>query len=154
MKSLSCLVLLLMSNLSLTAQVADSLKYISLEPYEFHPKYLKTDSSILIDVREPFEFRGNRIRGSVNFPASGNLDKVADTLNKATSLFLYCTTGFRSSNAAVKLYDKGFRKLYNLEGGIVAWRKEGMPVIKSKGRRAQGSRQGAESRERRAERNR
>ena len=146
MKSLSCLVLLLMSDLSLAAQVADSLKYISLEPYEFHLQYLKTDSSILIDVREPFEFRGNRIRGSVNFPASGNLDKVADTLNKATSLFLYCTTGFRSSNAAVKLYDKGFRKLYNLEGGIVAWRKEGMPVIKGKGRRARGSRQGAESR--------
>ena len=155
MKSRSCLVLLFLASLTqLEAQVADSLKYISLEPYDFHLQYLKTDSSILIDVREPFEFRGNRIRGSVNFPASGNLDKVADTLNKATSLFLYCTTGFRSSNAAIKLYDKGFRKLYNLEGGIVAWRKEGMPVIKGKVRRARGSRQGAESRERRAERNR
>jgi rhodanese-related sulfurtransferase len=154
MKSLSCLVLLLMANLSLEAQVADSLKYISLEPYDFHLQYLKTDSSILIDVREPFEFKRNRIRGSLNIPASGNLDKVADTLNKETPLFIYCTSGFRSSNAAVKLYDKGFRKLYNLEGGIVAWRKEGMTVIKGKGRRARGSGQGAESRERRAERNR
>ena len=139
MKSRSCLVLLFLASLiQLEAQVADSLKYISLEPYDFHLQYLKTDSSILIDVREPFEFKRNRIRGSVNIPASGNLDKVADTLNKETPLFIYCTSGFRSSNAAVKLYDKGFRKLYNLEGGIVAWRKEGMPVIKGKGRRARG----------------
>ena len=139
MKSLSCLVLLFLASLiQLEAQVADSLKYISLEPYDFHLQYLKSDSSILIDVREPFEFRRNRIRGSVSIPASGNLDKVADTLNKETPLFIYCTSGFRSSNAAVKLYDKGFRKLYNLEGGIVAWRKEGMPVIKGKGRRARG----------------
>jgi len=133
MKSRSCLVLLFLASLiQLEAQVADSLKYISLEPYDFHLQYLKTDSSILIDVREPFEFRRNRIRGSVNIPASGNLDKVADTLNKETPLFIYCTSGFRSSNAAVKLYDKGFRKLYNLEGGIVAWRKEVMPVIKGR----------------------
>ena len=144
MKSRSCLVLLFLASLTqLEAQVADSLKYISLEPYDFHLQYLMTDSSILIDVREPFEFKRNRIRGSVNIPASGNLDKVADTLNKETPLFIYCTSGFRSSNAAVKLYDKGFRKLYNLEGGIVAWRKEGMPVIKGKGRRARGSGQGA-----------
>ena len=152
MKSRSCLVLLFLACLiQLEAQVADSLKYISLEPYDFHLQYLKTDSSILIDVREPFEFRRNRIRGSVNIPASGNLDKVADTLNKETPLFIYCTSGFRSSNAAVKLYDKGFRKLYNLEGGIVAWRKEGMPVVKGKERRAGRSRQGAERRERREE---
>ena len=148
MKSLSFFVLLLIVNLSLAAQVADSLKYISLEPYDFHLQYLKTDSSILIDVREPFEFRGNRIKGAVNYPASGNLEKVADTLNKETPLFIYCTSGFRSSNAAVNLYDKGFRKLYNLEGGIVAWRKEGMPVVKGRGRRAGSGGQGAGSRER------
>ncbi len=152
MKSLSCLVLLFLACLlRLEAQVADSLKYISLGPYDFHLQYIKTDSSILIDVREPFEFRGNHIRGSVNIPASGNLDKVADTLNKETSLFLYCTSGFRSSNTALKLYDKGFRKLYNLEGGIVAWRKEGMRVIKGRERRAGSRERGAERSEQRAE---
>ncbi|MBS1231497.1 MAG: hypothetical protein H6R35_335, partial [Bacteroidetes bacterium] len=31
------------------------------------------------------------------------------------------------------------RKLYNLEGGIVAWKKDGMPVVKGTGRRAQGT---------------
>ena len=121
--------------LPLAGQIPDSVKYQSLKPNDFRQQYLKTDSSILIDVREPFEFKGNRIKGSVNIPASGNLDKVADTLNKEFSLFVYCTSGFRSSNAAVKLYDKGFRKLFNLQGGIAAWRKEGLPVVKGRVKR-------------------
>jgi rhodanese-related sulfurtransferase len=83
-------------------------------------------------VREPFEFKGNRIKGAINIPASGNLDKAADTINKKLTLFLYCTSGFRSSNTAEKLYDKGFRKLYNLKGGITAWRKDEMPVQKGR----------------------
>lgn len=118
--------------LPLAGQVPDSVKYQSLKPNDFRQQYLKTDSSILIDVREPFEFKGNRIKGAINIPSSGNLDKVADTLNKEFSLFIYCTSGFRSSNAAQKLFDKGFRKLYNLEGGIVAWRKDRLPVVKGK----------------------
>jgi rhodanese-related sulfurtransferase len=125
--------------LQLEGQVPDSVKYKSLDPYDFHLTYLQTDSSVLIDVREPFEYKGKRIRGSVNIPASGNLDTAADTLNKNLALFLYCTSGFRSSRAADKLYDKGFHKLYNLEGGITAWRKDRMPVVKGSGRRTQGS---------------
>jgi thioredoxin 1 len=119
----------------LFGQTPDSVKYQSLNPYDFHFQYLRTDSSILIDVREPFEFKGNRIKNAVNIPASGDLEQAADTLNKEFTLFLYCTSGFRSSNAAEKLYNKGFRKLVSLKGGITAWRKEGMPVVKGRVKR-------------------
>jgi len=124
--------ILLYSTCYLTAQISDSIKYQSLEPYDFHLQYLRIDSSILIDVREPFEFRGRRIKDAVNIPSSGNLEKAADTLNMEYSLFLYCTTDYRSRNAAEILYDMGFRKLFNLEGGIVAWRNDGMPVVKGR----------------------
>jgi thioredoxin 1 len=119
----------------LFGQMPDSVKYQSLNPYDFHFQYLRTDSSILIDVREPFEFKGNRIKNAVNIPASGDLEKAADTLNKEFTLFLYCTSGFRSSNAAEKLYNKGFRKLVSLKGGITAWKKAGMPVVKGRVKR-------------------
>jgi rhodanese-related sulfurtransferase len=128
------------SLLRLEGQVPDSVKYKSLDPHDFYQQYLRTDSAILIDVRESFEFKSNRIKGSINIPASGNLDSAYDTLNKQLSLYLYCTSGYRSSRTAVKLFDKGFRKLYNLKGGITAWRKDGMTVIKGKGRRAEGKR--------------
>jgi len=140
MKFLPIFLLLCFTNLLQSeAQIADSVKYQSLEPYDFHLRYLRIDSSVLIDVREPFEFRGKRIRDAINIPSSGNLEKAADTLNRKFAYFLYCTTDFRSRNAAEILYEKGFRKLYNLEGGIVAWKKDRMPVVKGTGRRAQGT---------------
>lgn len=111
-------------------QPSDSVKYLSLEPYDFHLQYLRTDSALLIDVREPFEFRGKRIHGAINIPSSGNIEKAADTLNRDLTYFLYCTTDYRSRNVADMLYDKGFRKLIILDGGIVAWRKDGEKVDK------------------------
>jgi rhodanese-related sulfurtransferase len=117
---------------SASSQSSDSLKYRSLEPYDFHLQYLKTDSSMLIDVREPFECRSSRIHGSINIPSSGNIERAADTLNKDLTYFLYCKTDYRSRRVAEMLYDKGFRKLVILEGGIVAWKKDGMKVDKGR----------------------
>ncbi len=118
--------------LPLAGQVTDSLKFQSLDPYYYHLQYLKTDPALLIDVRMPFEFKGRRLKDAINIPSSRELNALADTLNKDCSLFLYCSTDYRSRSVAESLYAKGFRKLYNLEGGIVAWRKDGMPVVKGR----------------------
>jgi phage shock protein E len=118
--------------LSLSSQVPDTTKYTIAEPYDFHLKYLKTDPALLIDVREPFEFRGRRLRGAINIPSSGNIEKSADTLNHDLTYFLYCTTDYRSIRVAEKLYEAGFRKLVVLEGGINAWRNEKMQVDKKR----------------------
>ena len=139
MKSISITILFfVVLPLTGNAQVPDSLKYRSLKPREFDLMYLKTPNSLLIDVREFFEFRKKRLKGAINIPSSGNLENASDTLNKDCALFLYCSSGFRSKRAALLLSNKGFKKLYNLEGGIVAWKEEGMPV--AKGRPARDSR--------------
>jgi phage shock protein E len=124
------LIFLLLSCFSLDAQDTDSVKYESLDPYYFHLEYLKDDSSLLVDVREFFEYRRNRIQDAVNIPSSRYLNKAADTLSKSYSLFLYCTDGWRSKRALELFYDRGFRKLYNLEGGLQAWRREDYPIEK------------------------
>jgi rhodanese-related sulfurtransferase len=113
---------------SLTGQIPDSSKFRSLLPKDFQQEYLKEKKALLIDVREFFEFRKSRIQNAVNIPSSGNLDFAADTIDKESALFLYCTSGFRSKRVAAKFYDKGFHKLYSLEGGINGWKKEGMAV--------------------------
>ncbi len=133
MKSFHLAVLLLLVTVStITAQVPDSVKFKSLPPYYFHLDYLKTDPALLIDVREFFEFRRSRIKDAVNIPSSNNMKKATDTISHDCSLFLYCTTDSRSDRVAKRLYDLGFRKLYSLEGGIVAWRKDGFPMEKKK----------------------
>jgi rhodanese-related sulfurtransferase len=119
----------------INAQVPDSIKYTSLRPHEFQAVYLKEEKAILIDVREFFEYRKSRLKDAVNIPSSANLALYADTLDKKCALFLYCTSGVRSKRVAKRFFDKGFYKLYSLEGGIVAWKKEGMTVIRKKIRR-------------------
>ncbi|MDQ1297346.1 MAG: hypothetical protein QG611_1328, partial [Bacteroidota bacterium] len=132
MKKLSVILISILFFATAFSQIPDSLKYNSLEPYEFHLRYLKEDSSMLIDVRELGELR-KQIRGAVNIPSTGNLDFAADTICKRKSLFIYCNHGNRSKRIAIFFYDKGFRKLYSLEGGILAWRKEGFRVVRSPG---------------------
>jgi rhodanese-related sulfurtransferase len=132
--SFACMVL------PLSAQEADSLKYISLKPADFRESYLKDKNALLIDVREYFEYKKSRIKGAVNIPSSGNIDVAADTLNNNRSLYLYCTSGFRAKKVAVRLSDRGFGSVFNLEGGIKRWKEAGLPVEKKrlKGSKAQG----------------
>jgi thioredoxin 1 len=133
MKTESVLIVffLILCNVS-RGQVPDSLKFISLRPVDFQKAYQNDDKALLVDVREFFEYKKSRLNDAVNIPSSGNLGVPADTLNKEYSLFLYCTSGFRSKRVAKYFYDKGFPNLYSLDGGIVAWKKEGLPVIKKR----------------------
>jgi rhodanese-related sulfurtransferase len=64
---------------------------------------------------------------------------AADTLNINQSIYLYCTSGFRAKKVAVRLADRGFGSVFNLEGGIKRWKEDGMPVEKKrlKGSKAQ-----------------
>jgi len=115
-----------------SGQMPDSLKYTSIGPQEFQKELQNDDKALLIDVREFFEYKKKRIDHAVNIPSSGNLNISADTLKKDCSLFLYCTTGFRSKRAAKHFGEKGFVKVYSLDGGINAWKKQGLPVNRKK----------------------
>jgi rhodanese-related sulfurtransferase len=133
MKIFSVIILYLLSFYgSITAQVQDSVKFKSLPPKDFQMTYMNEDKALLVDVREYFEYRSSRLKDAVNIPSSGNLEFSSDTINKELALFLYCTSGFRSKKVAKFLCEKGFTKVYSLDGGIVAWKKEGMPVVRKK----------------------
>jgi rhodanese-related sulfurtransferase len=122
---------LLLSGISI-GQVPDSLKYKSLQPAEFLAAYNKSEKKLLIDVREFFEYKKSRLKDAINIPSMGNLDIPIDTIEKNNDLFFYCTSGFRSKRVAKYFYDRGFSKCYSLDGGIVAWRKEKLPVDRKK----------------------
>jgi rhodanese-related sulfurtransferase len=116
----------------LQSQVPDSSKYQSLEPSSFQKRYQEEPYSILIDVREYSEFRKTRIKGAINIPFSGGFDAAGDSIDKERALFIYCYSGGRSKKAALSFYDKGFRKLYSLKGGIIRWKNERMPVVRKR----------------------
>lgn len=74
----------------------------------------------LIDVREPFEYEIARIPGSKLIPLGELLSRLNE-LNKEKTIFLHCRSGGRSADALLMLQKAGFSKLYNVEGGVLAW---------------------------------
>jgi len=123
---------LLLFSFSLTAQIPDSLKFKSLSAQEFHEQYLHDKNALLLDVREYADYRKSRIKYAINIPFTKGLDSAADTISKEKALFIYCYAGGRSKKSALFFYDKGFRKLYSLKGGMMGWKGERMPVVRKK----------------------
>lgn len=83
----------------------------------------------LIDVREPDEFVGplGHVPGTELVPLA-TLPVSAATWDRDTALLLVCRSGARSSRAAAALAAMGFRNLFNLAGGMLAWDSDALPV--------------------------
>lgn len=127
----------------LSAQTTDSIKFLSVGPEDFLTLIRFEEKAVIIDVRMPVEFRRERIENSINIPVSKTEKKITAVADSGSVLLLYCTTDYRSTRIASKYYDLGYQKVYNLEGGIEAWKRKGLPVVgkartKSSERRAQG----------------
>ncbi|MBM3857896.1 MAG: molybdopterin-synthase adenylyltransferase MoeB [Verrucomicrobia bacterium] len=74
----------------------------------------------LIDVREPEEYEIAHIEGSQLIPL-GELISRTNELPHDEEIALLCRSGGRSAQALLWLQEAGFSKLYNVEGGILAW---------------------------------
>lgn len=90
-----------------------------------------TNSTVLLDVRTKDEYREGHIPGAVllDFNADDFEQRLAK-LDKDKTYLVHCAVGGRSARACKKMEKMGFGKLYNLEGGMVAWEKAGKPVEK------------------------
>lgn len=79
----------------------------------------------LVDVRTPREFDNGHIENAINidFYDGGNFIKSFEKLDKDKPVYLYCRSGARSMKAANRLADVGFSKIYDLQGGYMAWPK-------------------------------
>ncbi|MBC8052896.1 MAG: rhodanese-like domain-containing protein [Sphingobacteriaceae bacterium] len=83
----------------------------------------------LIDVRETFEYEVSNLGGE-NIPLSGIMIE-SDKIATDKPVIMQCRSGKRSAAAIMQLQTLGFDNLYNLEGGILAWKEKydpNMPV--------------------------
>lgn len=104
----------------------------SLPVTEFSEKLSKTKDAQLIDVRTPGEFQNGHLKNAMNidWKADDFADKAA-TLDKDKPVFVYCMSGPRSSAAAEKLQEMGFKNVYEMQGGMMKWRNANLPEIKA-----------------------
>jgi adenylyltransferase/sulfurtransferase len=95
---------------------------------ELKQKQDRGDKFVLVDVREPFEYDICRIPGSQLIPL-GQLPSRMSELDSADEIVLQCKSGARSARALKLLQEAGFNKLWNVEGGILAWSDEVDPSV-------------------------
>lgn len=90
------------------------------------------EEAIFLDVREPGEYNTGHLVDSVHIPLGSLMDKLNQLEKyKEKSLIIYCRSGNRSAQACEILKKQGFTQLYNLQGGIIAWQADNMPVVKN-----------------------
>jgi thioredoxin 1 len=100
-----------------------------LKPKAFQEKMVATPDGVLLDVRTPEEVRQGYLKGAVNFDFNTpEFNILIAGMDKTKPYFVYCGSGVRSAKAADKMKDMDFQKVYLLDGGIKAWKGEGLPV--------------------------
>ena len=90
------------------------------------------DDAVIIDVRTPAEFGMSHITGAVNVNVQDDdFASMVAGLDKDKTYLVHCTknpVGGRSSRALETLQSLGFKNLYNLEGGYIAWKEAELPL--------------------------
>ena len=110
------------------AEAAKELDVPTITAPELKTKIDRKEKFVLVDVREPFEYEICNISGSKLIPL-GELPARLSELDSADEIVLHCKVGGRSAKALRILQDAGFRKLSNLQGGILAWSEKVDPSI-------------------------
>ena len=83
---------------------------------------------VLVDVREPHEYQICNIPGSKLIPL-GEIPRRMHELSSADEIVVHCRSGQRSAQAVGFLMKAGFRKIHNLQGGVLAWADEVDPTM-------------------------
>ena len=88
---------------------------------------MNDEDLIILDVREKKERKAGYIDGDTHIPLA-NVKNKLDTLDKDKTVLVYCRSGSRSSHIAGLLTRNEFENVYNLKGGIQAWKKAKLPI--------------------------
>ena len=94
-------------------------------------QFLEQSDAILVDVREPFEYKSMHIPGSLSMP----LGSVAVDLLPfpRSNIVFYCQSGKRSAVACHRILQQNpDLSVYTLTGGIQAWQSQGFEVVGKK----------------------
>ncbi len=91
---------------------------------------MQSQGALMIDVREPSEYAAGHAPGTQLIPL-GQLERRLQELAayKDKPVVLICRSGSRSGQAQELMAKAGFTQALNVEGGMNAWAKAGLPVL-------------------------
>ena len=93
-------------------------------------RLINDTGAIILDIREQSEHTAGHLPNARHIPLA-QLAERAGELPAGKPVLVFCNTGARSANAAGILRKAGRDQVFNLAGGIQAWRQAGLPVARS-----------------------
>jgi molybdopterin/thiamine biosynthesis adenylyltransferase/rhodanese-related sulfurtransferase len=100
-------------------------------PAELQKRLASSDPPIVIDVRDPDEYRDGHIEAATNVSRGFLEFRVGGVVpDPSRTVVLYCQTGLRSLLAGKVLKELGYPNVINLQGGYQKWVQSGLPVVR------------------------
>ncbi len=99
-----------------------------IAPLELKAKLDRGEKVVVLDVREPHEFKICAVPAATLIPV-GDLPKRLHELDSADDIVIYCKGEIRTGQAFRILQQAGFRKIRALEGGIEGWAEDVDPLM-------------------------
>jgi rhodanese-related sulfurtransferase len=86
----------------------------------------------VFDVRDAEAFAAGHIAGAKTL-SDAQVDAAGEQLRKLKqkNVIVYCEQGTRAATVVRKLHAQGFTQVFNLRGGLAAWRTESLPLQKT-----------------------
>jgi len=112
-------------------------KIEEIQPFEASEELAGGDV-VLIDTREPHEYEEAHLEGGKLVPPGLLADQIEEAApDRSARTILYCRSGNRSATAAAQLQAMGYENVASMEGGILAWQEQGLPVVSTSGMSAE-----------------
>ena len=103
-----------------------------ITPKELKARLDRNDPIVLLDVRELHEAAVADLPevGQHRIPMRELMQRAGE-LDPASELIVYCRSGARSGRATLELQQRGFGRVFNLQGGMLKWRQDVDPSVRA-----------------------
>ena len=120
MKNIILIMALFNTMFGANAQKSDTIKVLTASDFN---KAIENNNVQLVDVRTTQEFNQGAIDSALNidFFQQDKFKSEFEKLDRDQPVYLYCHSGNRSHQAALKLETMGFIEIYDLKGGYMMW---------------------------------
>lgn len=115
----------------LAASCSQAQNVSELSVPDFEKKMAESANKTILDVRTAEEYQSGHLQDAILIDYYKNdFKQQLSKLDKNKPVFVYCASGGRSGSASDVLSDMGFKQVYDLKGGINAWKRDSKKVVK------------------------
>lgn len=115
---------------AVSTPVAEKQAFNSISPAEARKMMANRQDLVFLDVRTPQELKSEGgIQGSMLVPFWAVMQNKLN-IPRDKPILLVCAVGGRSYAAGQMMVRHGYQEVYNLSGGLDAWKKQGLPIVR------------------------